>query len=68
MEARKVGAGRAEGASDDGLRRVLGPVSATSIVIGAIITADICAIVVYGMHSNMKRTFMMTVRRLAGQA
>ncbi len=38
-----------------------------SIIIGAIITAVICAIVVYGMHSNTKRTFMMTVRRLAGQ-
>jgi hypothetical protein len=38
-----------------------------SLVIGAIIAAVICTIVVYGMHSNMKRVFMMTVRRLAGQ-
>lgn len=38
-----------------------------SLVIGAAIAAVGYAVVVYGMHSNMKRTFMMTVRRLAGQ-
>lgn len=42
MEAEEVGPGRAVGApSDDGLRRVIGPVSATSIVIGAIIGVGI---------------------------
>jgi amino acid transporter len=42
VEAGKVGPGRAGGPpSDDGLRRVIGPVSATSIVIGAIIGVGI---------------------------
>lgn len=40
----------------------------TSLVIGAIITAVIYGLVVYAMHNNQKRTFMMTVRKLAGQA
>ena len=38
----------------------------TSLVVGATISAVIYGAVVFGMHSNMKRTFMMTVRRLAG--
>jgi hypothetical protein len=38
----------------------------TSLVIGAAIAAAFYAAIVYGMHTNMKRTFMMTVRRLAG--
>jgi len=40
----------------------------TSLVIGAFIAAALYAAIVYAMHTNMKRTFMMTVRRLAGQA
>jgi hypothetical protein len=40
----------------------------TSLVIGAFIAAALYTAVVYAMHTNMKRTFMMTVRRLAGQA
>ncbi|MCI0674794.1 MAG: ABC transporter permease, partial [Phycisphaerales bacterium] len=39
-----------------------------SLIIGAMIAAVAYSALVYGMHSNMKRTFMMTVRRLAGQA
>jgi ABC-type transport system involved in multi-copper enzyme maturation permease subunit len=38
-----------------------------SVMVGAFITAAVYAIVVYGMHNNQKRTFMMTVRKLAGQ-
>lgn len=37
-----------------------------SILIGAAIAAAAYGMIVYGMHSNMKRTFMMTVRKLAG--
>jgi hypothetical protein len=40
----------------------------TSLVIGAMIAAALYAAIVYAMHTNNKRTFMMTVRRLAGQA
>jgi ABC-type transport system involved in multi-copper enzyme maturation permease subunit len=39
-----------------------------SLVIGALIAAALYMAIVYAMHTNMKRTFMMTVRRLAGQA
>ncbi len=39
-----------------------------SIVVGAVVAAAGYTACVYGMHSNMKRTFMMTVRRLAGNA
>lgn len=39
-----------------------------SVIVGALITAGVYAVVVYGMHNNQKRTFMMTVRKLAGQA
>jgi ABC-type transport system involved in multi-copper enzyme maturation permease subunit len=39
-----------------------------SIVVGSFIAAVGFTLLVYGLHSNMKRTFMMTVRRLAGQA
>jgi ABC-type transport system involved in multi-copper enzyme maturation permease subunit len=42
------------------------PAARTSLVIGSLISAVIYAALVYGMHTNMKRTFMMTVRRLAG--
>ena len=38
-----------------------------SLVVGSIITAVVYALIVYGMHNNQKRTFMMTVRKLAGQ-
>lgn len=37
-----------------------------SLAIGAVIAAAIYAGIVLAMHTNMKRTFMMTVRRLAG--
>ncbi len=37
-----------------------------SLVIGAGIAAIVYGALVYGMHANMKRTFMMTVRKLAG--
>ncbi len=39
-----------------------------SILVGAVVAAAAYTGIVYGMHSNMKRTFMMTVRRLAGNA
>ena len=38
----------------------------TALVIGAVIAGGAYAVISYGMHTNMKRTFMMTVRRLAG--
>jgi ABC-type transport system involved in multi-copper enzyme maturation permease subunit len=37
-----------------------------ALVVGALIAAVGYAAVVYGMHTTMKRSFMMTVRRLAG--
>jgi len=37
-----------------------------AVVIGAAISAAIYASISYAMHTNMKRTFMMTVRSLAG--
>ncbi|HRQ75515.1 MAG TPA: hypothetical protein PK098_06295 [Phycisphaerales bacterium] len=37
-----------------------------SLVVGAAIAGAIYSALVYGMHTNMKRTFMMTVRKLAG--
>ena len=48
-------------ALDDGVRG-----GRTSLLVGALITAIAYAAISYGMHTNMKRTFMMTVRRLAG--
>jgi len=36
------------------------------LIVGALMTAVAYAAISYGMHTNMKRTFMMTVRRLAG--
>jgi hypothetical protein len=39
-----------------------------SLIVGACITAAVYGAVVYAMHNNQKRTFMMTVRKLAGQA
>ena len=38
----------------------------TAIVIGAAIFAGIYAAISFGMHTSMKRSFMMTVRKLAG--
>jgi ABC-type transport system involved in multi-copper enzyme maturation permease subunit len=38
----------------------------TSLVIGGILASAGYVGVVFGMHSSMKRSFMMTVRRLAG--
>jgi ABC-2 type transport system permease protein len=40
--------------------------SRIAIVIGAAIAGAIYAAIVAGMHSNIKKTFMTTVRRLAG--
>ena len=37
-----------------------------SLVIGAAVAAAIYAGLVFGMHASMKKSFMMTVRRLAG--
>jgi ABC-type Na+ efflux pump permease subunit len=37
-----------------------------ALAVGAIIGAVAYVLVVYGMHANNKRTFMMTVRKLAG--
>jgi hypothetical protein len=37
-------------------------------VIGSMIAASLYMAIVYAMHTNNKRTFMMTVRKLAGQA
>jgi len=39
-----------------------------SLLVGAAVSAAVYAFVVYGLHSHNKRTFMMTVRKLAGQA
>ncbi|NET54469.1 MAG: hypothetical protein F6K09_39545, partial [Merismopedia sp. SIO2A8] len=36
-----------------------------SLLVGAVGGAVLYAGLVYGMHANMKRTFMFTVRRLA---
>lgn len=38
-----------------------------AILIGAIVAAAIYCVAVYSMHAHLKRTFMMTVRKLAGQ-
>ena len=38
----------------------------TALVVGAAGAGLLYSGVVYGLHNNMKRTFMMTVRRLAG--
>ena len=38
-----------------------------SLIVGSLITAIGYSLAVYAMHTNMKRSFMMTVRRLAGQ-
>jgi hypothetical protein len=43
-----------------------GDSSAVVLVIGAIIFAGIYFGVVVAIHSSIKKTFMMTVRRLAG--
>ena len=37
-----------------------------SMLIGAVIAATLYGFIVFGMHASMKRSFMMTVRRLAG--
>ena len=39
-----------------------------ALAIGAVIASAIYIVVVYGMHTTMKRSFMMTVRKLAGAA
>lgn len=38
-----------------------------SLIIGAAVTAVLYGAAVYVLHGNMKRTFMFTVRKLAGQ-
>lgn len=43
------------------------PAGRTSLVIGAMLAAAVYAGLVYGIHGNVKRTFMMNVRKLAGQ-
>lgn len=40
--------------------------SGVSMLVGAGIAAVIYGLIVYAMHASMKRSFMMTVRRLAG--
>ena len=40
--------------------------SAGVLIIGAMLAAVIYGLIVWGMHGSMKRSFMMTVRRLAG--
>ncbi|MCA9290895.1 MAG: ABC transporter permease subunit [Phycisphaerales bacterium] len=40
--------------------------SRAGLVVGAAITGAIYIALVIGLHTNMKRTFMMTVRKLAG--
>ena len=37
-----------------------------ALMVGAAIAAVVYVLIVYGMHTNMKRTFNMTVRKLAG--
>lgn len=37
-----------------------------ALLIGGVVAAAVYIAVVYGMHASMKRSFMMTVRRLAG--
>ncbi len=39
-----------------------------TMLVGSIFALVAYTAVVYGMHTNMKRSFMMTVRRLAGTA
>jgi hypothetical protein len=36
------------------------------MLIGAAVAAVLYGFIVFGMHASMKRSFMMTVRRLAG--
>jgi len=45
-----------------------GPAARWALVVGALIAAGIYSAVVMAMHANMKRTFMFTVRKLAGTA
>ena len=40
--------------------------SRISLIVGSAVAAVAYAAIVFGMHTNIKRTFMMTVRRLAG--
>ena len=37
-----------------------------ALAIGALIAAGLYTLVVYALHTQIKRNFMMTVRRLAG--
>jgi hypothetical protein len=37
-----------------------------ALAVGSLIAAAVYIVVVISMHATMKRTFMMTVRRLAG--
>jgi hypothetical protein len=43
-----------------------GDVGGLSMLIGAAVAAVLYGFIVFGMHASMKRSFMMTVRRLAG--
>ena len=37
-----------------------------ALLIGGIVAAGVYLAIVYGMHASMKKSFMMTVRRLSG--
>jgi len=58
-DALNTGTGVAGTASSGGAR--------VALMIGAALAAGVYVAIVYGMHTNMVRTFHMTVRRLAGQ-
>lgn len=58
---------RPEAVIEETIRGAAGIASAqVSILVGAVIAATIYALLVFGIHSSMKKTFMMTVRKLAG--
>lgn len=50
---------------EDALRQSI-PAGESGVIVGAIVAALCYAGLVYAMYTNMKRTFMMTVRKLAG--
>ena len=50
----------------DSLTRLGYAQSRVTLAIGAVVAAGVYAAICYGIHSNMVRTFDMTVRKLAG--
>jgi hypothetical protein len=38
----------------------------SSLIVGSVVAAGVYLVAVISMHATMKKTFMMTVRRLAG--